>query len=202
MRLQLIEKYFHPTKVLDIGANIGQFHKECKQTFPECFIFSIEANKDHKERLSWVTPDFRILLLGNENKMVSFYRNKTDWAGTGNSIYRELTPHFRDENLLVTQEQMVRLDDQKDIISIDFDLIKMDTQGSEVDIIKGGLNTCKKTKGLLLEVSLAPYNDGAPLYEEVCSFVSNIGFFPIEILDENTDTQQKDVLFLNNTPTK
>ena len=30
----------------------------------------------------------------------------------------------------------------------EFDLIKIDTQGSELDIITGGINLCKKAKGI------------------------------------------------------
>ena len=199
MNLKVIEYYFTPNRILDIGANVGQFRMECQRAFPRSHIFSVEANKDHEARLRSLTNDYAILLLGNEDKIVPFFRNKTDWVGSGNSIYRELTPHFRDENLLVTQEHMVRLDDQRELALTPFDLIKIDTQGSEVDIIKGGLCTCEKAKGLLLEVSLVPYNAGAPLYNEVLRFVAGIGFSPAVILDEHAETHQKDVLFLNST---
>jgi hypothetical protein len=137
------------------------------------------------------------MLLGCETKVVPFYRNKADWVGSGNSIYRELTPHFREENLLVTQERMVKLDDQEQLRAINFDLIKLDTQGSELDIIKGGLDTCKGTKGILLEVSSRPYNQGAPLEDVVVSYMKGIGFHPVATLDENPETFQKDVLFIN-----
>ena len=82
----------------------------------------------------------------------------------------------------------------------EFDLIKIDTQGSELDIITGGINLCNKAKGILLEVSLTQYNEGAPLYQEVISFMENIGFIPKVILDEarNHGAHQQDILFLNN----
>jgi FkbM family methyltransferase len=198
MNLQAITHYLSPTKILDIGANVGQFHKECKDNFPDSFIFSVEANRDHEGRLKALTNDnYAILLLGDENKTIPFYRNKADWVGSGNSIYKELTDHFRDENLLVTQESMVRLDDQEYLVGAGFDLVKLDTQGSELDIIRGGLSLCKQAKGILIEVSSKPYNQGAPLDDAVIEYMGSIGFHPVATLDENPSTFQKDILFIN-----
>jgi hypothetical protein len=64
----------------------------------------------------------------------------------------------------------------------EFDLIKIDTQGSELDIISGGRNLCSKAKGILLEVSLTQYNENSPLISEVHEFMHNFGYEPKEIL--------------------
>ena len=45
MQLYKIKNYFYPYRILDIGANIGQFHTLAKNEFPFSFIFSIEASK-------------------------------------------------------------------------------------------------------------------------------------------------------------
>ena len=44
MNLSKITNYFYPYRILDIGANIGQFHTLAKQTFQDSYIFSIEAS--------------------------------------------------------------------------------------------------------------------------------------------------------------
>ena len=46
MQLYKVQQYFQPNRILDIGANIGQFHQIAKQTFPDSFIFSIEASNE------------------------------------------------------------------------------------------------------------------------------------------------------------
>ena len=66
-----------------------------------------------------------------------------------------------------------------------FDLIKIDTQGSELDIIIGGKNLCSHAQGILLEVSLEPYNDSAPLKDEVDIFMKDFGFAPRLILGQS-----------------
>jgi FkbM family methyltransferase len=198
MKLYKVQDYFHPYRILDIGANIGQFHQLAKQTFPEAFIFSIEASLDCEPSLKELTDNYYIGLLAKDTSEYDFYSRKDAPTGTGNSIYRELTHFYSDDQLQIIKQKGIKLDDLFEPDS-EFDLIKIDTQGSELDIITGGINLCKKAKGILLEVSLTQYNQGAPLHEEVISFMKNLGFQPKIILDEarNHGSHQQDILFIN-----
>jgi FkbM family methyltransferase len=198
MQLYKVQDYFHPYRILDIGANIGQFHQIAKQTFPEAYIFSVEASPDCEASLKQVTENYYIGLLAKDNSEYNFYSRQGDATCTGNSIYRELTQFYSDDQLDIIKQRGIKLDDLFEENS-EFDLIKIDTQGSELDIITGGMNLCKKAKGILLEVSLTQYNEGAPLYGEVISFMESIGFKAEIILDEarNHGAHQQDILFLN-----
>jgi FkbM family methyltransferase len=198
MNLSLIQQYFHPGTVLDIGANIGQFRKIAQLTFPSAYIFSIEANPACEPYLEAITPNYYIGLLAKDNSEYDFYGRTTDPIGTGNSVYRELTHFYSADQLQVIKQQGIKLDDlfTKDST---FDLIKIDTQGSELDIMTGGRNLCKRAKAILLEVSLTKYNEGAPLYDEVLQYMDEFGFEKRDILDEayNHGSHQQDILFVN-----
>jgi FkbM family methyltransferase len=198
MQLYKIANYFTPSTILDIGANIGQFHTLAKNTFPNSAIFSIEASPDCEPHLMKITENYYIGLLAKDNSEYDFYSRKGDMTCTGNSVYRELTQFYSDDQIQILKQQGIRLDDLFESDS-EFDLIKIDTQGSELDIITGGINLCKKAKGILLEVSLTQYNQGAPLHEEVVSFMKNLGFTPKITLDEsrNHGSHQQDILFIN-----
>jgi FkbM family methyltransferase len=198
MNLYKIQEYFLPYRILDIGANIGQFHKLAQNTYPEAFIFSIEASPECEQALKEITPNYYIGLLAKDNLEYDFYSRKDAPTGTGNSIYRELTHFYSDDKLEILKQTGIKLDDLFEEDS-EFDLIKIDTQGSELDIISGGLNLCKKAKAIILEVSLTQYNEGAPLYDEVISFMRNLGFRKEAILDEarNHGSHQQDILFIN-----
>ena len=137
-------------------------------------------------------------MLAKDNSQYKFYKRKGDPTGTGNSFYRELTHFYSDDQLDIVNEKGIMLDDLFEEGS-EFDLIKIDTQGSELDIITGGIALCKKAKGILLEVSLTQYNEGAPLYGEVVQFMKGIDFTPVEVLDEsrNHGAYQQDILFIN-----
>jgi FkbM family methyltransferase len=165
MNLKIIEKYFSPNSVLDIGAHHGEFYLECKNAFPECVVISIEGNIDCADILQSVNPNCIISLLGRETGKTVFYKQKNNLQCTGSSLYRELTHHF-DDNSVIKEERILSTLDML-LPTTAFDLVKIDTQGSEVDIIKGGINLISKSKGVILEISQVPYNQGAPLKEEV-----------------------------------
>jgi FkbM family methyltransferase len=198
MQLYKITKYFYPNRILDIGANIGQFHMLAKNEFSSSFIFSIEASKECETSLKIITDNYYIGMLAKDNSEYKFYKTKENPTSTGNSFYRELTQFYSDDKLDIVTEKGIMLDDLFEQES-EFDLIKIDTQGSELDIITGGINLCKKAKGILLEVSLTQYNENAPLYDEVIQFMDNFGFKIGDILDENNVpgiVSQQDILFI------
>lgn len=198
MNLYKISQYFYPHRILDIGANVGQFYQIAKQTFPDSFIFSIEASDECESYLKQLTDNYYMGLLTKDNLEYKYYSRKNDPTCTGNSIYKELTEFYSDEHLEIIKKNGIRLDDLFEKES-EFDLIKIDTQGSELDIIEGGFNLCSKAKGILLEVSLTQYNENSPLYDEVINYMKNIGFKMEEILDEqrNHGSHQQDILFIN-----
>jgi FkbM family methyltransferase len=198
MNLYKILDYFPPHRILDIGANIGQFHLEAKHTFPDSFIFSIEASTECESHLKQITENYYMGLLAKDNDEYDFFSIKNNPINTGNSIYRELTHFYSDDQLKIIRKKGIKLDDLFDNDS-EFDLIKIDTQGSELDIISGGFELCSKAKGILLEVSLTQYNENAPLYDEVIRFMNDLGFVKTDILDEarNHGSHQQDILFIN-----
>jgi FkbM family methyltransferase len=198
MQLYKVQQYFQPNRILDIGANIGQFHEIAKQTFPNSFIFSIEASNECEPYLKQLTDNYYIGMLTKDNNEYNFYSRKNDPIGTGHSIYKELTEFYSDDQLDIIKKRGIKLDDLFENNS-EFDLIKIDTQGSELDIIEGGINLCNKAKGILLEVSLTEYNEDSPLYNEVIAYMEKIGFKSKEILDEqrNHGSHQQDILFIN-----
>lgn len=198
MNVNLVSNYFIPYRVLDIGANIGQFHSLFKKYYSYSYVFSIEASPECEPELKKITNDYLIALLAKDNSVYDFYSRKGDPTCTGNSIYRELTRFYSDDQIDVIKQEAIMLDN---IFSRDteFDLIKIDTQGSELDIISGGKKLCSKAKGIILEVSLTPYNQGAPLYDDVITFMDNFGFTMTDILDEafNNGSHQQDILFIH-----
>ena len=56
------------------------------------------------------------------------------------------------------------------------DLIKMDVQGAELDIIKGGLDIINNAKYLIVELQDTEYNRGAPLAATTIKFLEENGW--------------------------
>ena len=181
-------------KVLDIGAYEGEFYLMFKEFFPKADILMIEANEEKESRLKSIGP-YKIALLGSEdNKEVDYFKCK-DGIPTGNGIYRENTQFkFESEKKKsITLPTLLGSDNG-------YDLIKMDVQGSELDIIKGALPIIRKTDSLLLELQTLEYNKGAPMASDVISYLQGIGFDMVDILNlmySENHLIQVDVLFIN-----
>ena len=56
------------------------------------------------------------------------------------------------------------------------DLIKIDAQGSELDILEGGSKILSNAKYLIVELQHIEYNDNAPLFEESIDIIENAGW--------------------------
>ena len=164
---------------LDIGANVGNFSMFMRRTFPEMEILMLEANLFCDKALEATGIPYEIVCLSNEEKEVKFYYEDTNFHGTGASYYLEKTPHYSKQQHSLLKTRM--LDDV--VGDRSFDFIKMDTQGSELDILRGGTKTVAKAKYVLLELSLVEYNENAPLKAEVMEYMKSIGFEPLELID-------------------
>jgi FkbM family methyltransferase len=200
MSLEKIKNYFIPESILDIGANVGQFYNEIKEIFPNSYYYLIEGNDSCEVVLETLNVDYSISLLSDSEKEVDFYVRKHEPRCTGNSIYRENTSFYDDDQIVILKKQTKTL---SNILNNKvFDLIKIDVQGSEIDIINGGLDIFKNAKGVLMEISLVEYNQNAPVKEFVYEYMSNMGFIPIETIGNinhpiTHELIQQDILFLN-----
>ena len=191
-----------PLTAIDIGANVGQWYSGFKEVFPNANVLSIEANPQCEAELKTLNPNTIITLMGRENNSdgVEMYVNPDANNDVGASIYRETTKWGM--NAQPIKIPMVTLDS----LNRKFDWIKMDVQGAELDVLKGGIETLSRAMIVELELSLMRYNEGAPLASEIISWMWNHGFEMFEVteimyLEENGDgnnkTFQMNVLFLN-----
>ena len=203
MRLEEVRDLgIEPKAILDIGAHSGQFHSWSKRVWPDVGVFMIEANPLHKDTLNRLATQngdsFLISALGDEVREVTFYTRSDKPHTEGNSYYKE--NNFWDIPQLV-QESKVTLKKLDDIFEDGavFDLIKVDTQGSELDILKGGKNLVSKASAIILEVSYIEYNEGAPNQQETLDYMKKIGFEEKMSIGEHYNGEQivqKDLLFL------
>ena len=200
MSLENIKRYFEPKSILDIGANVGQFYNESKVIFPDAYYYLIEGNDSCEIVLETLNVDYSISLLSDSEKEVNFYIRKHEPRCTGNSIYREKTAFYDDDQIMIEKKYTKTLSSLLE--NQTFDLIKIDVQGSEIDIINGGLDIFKNAKGVLMEVSLVEYNQDAPTKDYVYEYMDKLGFKPVELIGNlnhpiTYELIQQDILFLN-----
>tara|TARA_Y100000114_G_C11725248_1_gene310602 strand:- start:178 stop:822 length:645 start_codon:yes stop_codon:yes gene_type:complete len=200
---KLKELGFNPNTILDIGAHKGQFYRWAKNVWPNVFIWMIEANECHEvdlKNLVLNTQDrYTIATMGDIERKVNFYTRKDKPHTEGASYYKESNYWDIPQLVMEIPKTLQTLDGMFSEDSF-FDLIKMDTQGSELDIIKGGRNICKKADYILLEVAVKEYNEKAPLEGEIISFMEDFKFENFMTIGEhisNGEVIQKDIIFKN-----
>ena len=206
-RLKVLkEAGFQPSCILDAGANQGRWTQSVKQIFPEASFLMLEANEYHREVLQKVGVLFKIAVLGaTDGKQSTFYMTKHPAHGaanTGASMFREMSGIF-DDGLLVAQNMSLRTIDSLVSESVlrdcSFNLVKLDLQGAEIEALKGAKQVLKSAAVVFLELSVVPYNMGAPLWFEVHLFMESIGYAAADITElhygANGFLIQVDVMF-------
>jgi len=175
---------FVPNLILDIGAYKGIWSQEIKEMFPRSSIFMIEGNEDHRSDLEKTCIPFEIALLADKQKPVIFHKTRTEYS-TGNSIYREQTNIFTDNNPLYYKQLCVTktLGSIASTYNLHPDMIKLDVQGAEKDIILGGVDVVRQCKVIIIEMSISEYNQGSPLMMEMMQFLDHLGFRLYDIVN-------------------
>lgn len=181
--LRELSKKYKANSILDIGAHHGKFSKFCKSLWKDVDLLMIEGNDECDSILDNLPFDHCIVLLSDTNREVTLYLNPKNLSCTGTSYYKERTRHYK--NSIEVKKNTYTLDEVVEDIDKRYDIIKIDTQGSELDIIKGGLKTVQNCSYLIMEVPILQYNEGSPLFDEIIKYMNNIGFSNYEIIEEH-----------------
>jgi FkbM family methyltransferase len=191
---------YSPRTMLDIGAHIGSFTRDFLGVYPSCVPTLIEPNPFCLADLAKLGFEQHGVAASNEAGFAEMFLSREWLQSTGASIYRENTAHFRDEVVLKQRVEKVRLDDL--FAGRKFDFVKIDTQGSELDVILGGSEILRQADYILVEVSLVEYNIGGAAAEAVFAKLAELGFHCTDVTEfhrlagvHNGNLLQIDVLF-------
>ena len=198
-RLAAVE--FAPRVVYDIGAYRGAWSKAACEILPSAEFFLFEANADNESYLAGTGYQYFIGALSGENASEKSLFLPQAGDSTGTSLYVENTTHYASGNLQVRTVPTQRLDT---VISANRlpppDLLKIDVQGSELDVMEGATNALADASALILETSFVTYNRGAPLIADVIAAVDRFGLKCVDVCELHRSSRgvalQIDLLFV------
>jgi FkbM family methyltransferase len=181
--------------VYDIGACKGEWTKKMEQSvLMDADFFLFEGNPAYRDVLSPYINHIGILSNPGRTE-VEFYAG-TD---TGDSYYKESTKHY--ENKEPTKLPCRTLDSLIEEYHLPTpDLLKVDTQGSELDILAGAESIIDKVDLIYLECPIINYNIGAPSIGEYIAYMKSKRFIPMDILEVHRSEEvllQVDILFIH-----
>jgi len=183
-RRKKLFKYFGINKILDVGANNGQYALQIFELGFDGKIISFEPIKSVYNELynktstnkNWEAYNFG---LGdkNENNTINISENIVS-----SSLLDIMPNHIEGapESKVIKTEtiEIKTLDSVYNNIVNEEDqvLLKIDVQGFEKKVIKGALKIMPNIKGIQIEMSLEELYKGEMLFEETISLLSSLGF--------------------------
>ena len=178
--------------VFDVGANIGDITLAAARSFPNAHIYSFEPVrstyqmlceniKNYSER---ITPyNFGFF---NVSKRLDIHIMSSHGASSildQSPNYKSVHPHIRETG--TESIQVYTLDSFMADKSIDrIDIMKIDVEGTELEVIEGGRETFKnKVDNVFIELSFLRRNRESAYWVEICRLLYDLGFMLINVYD-------------------
>ncbi len=213
----------NPT-IIDVGANKGQTIVFFKKIFPRLKIFAFEPSETYKFLEKKYHDDKNIKLSNvaidkKKGKKKFYYHKFKSYNTSGLSGFYKINKDSKDHIRLKSSERnkilkeinfsySVNCMSLDDIFKkkINIDLLKIDTQGNELNVLKGSKKLLKNIKFIKLELMLYDYYEKSYSISDIDLFLKKYNFKIFNILEVqqnpvNFKTDWIDVLFYN-TKTK
>lgn len=200
-----------PRTVVDVGANVGQFAVASSKLFSEALVHSFEPVPECAEELRKNVARLQNVevypaALGEKEGVLSFHVN----AHTHSSSPLSLTEAHRTAFPKAQENREIEVEvSTLDRVFEGMDLkppvlIKLDVQGYEAHVLRGGEKTLERADYVVMEVSFRPMYQGEKLFREILLMMEGYNFRferPLGWLREPATGEilQADVLFVRNS---
>jgi len=176
-------------KVLDIGAHIGEFAFFSNNHLMAELVVSVEP----------FSKSFELLELNNPGENFEYAITSKDLNKMYVSeISTQLNSLYTDSTRKQTKEVKIRpikLEDflKKECSDIKFDLLKIDTEGSEYDVLESGMNQLKNFKYILVEIKIDASN-----FQKITNLLNKVGGYELLAMSNYRQGQRSiDMLFVS-----
>lgn len=173
--------------VLDVGANTGQFARGISELFPQATIVSFEPLPDAFEQLrNWAAtraPKAHAIqvALGDSDGTVQMYRHVEHTVSSSllstTDENGQLYPMTRAQEMIeVRMRRLDSLQQEFEPFVRDDLLIKLDVQGFEDRVVRGGMQTIRRAAACIVELNLKRLYDGQARVPDIVMLFDQLGF--------------------------
>ena len=173
--------------IIEIGAlevSKKEPFYELLDHFPSSKIIGFEIEEEVCDQMNLKAPkgvEYYPHALGEKNERKKLYITQHPMC---TSLYKPNEKLIRLYNNLEvaylkneTEIETITLDTFADKYNInDVDFLKVDVQGAELDIFKGGKNVLKNVIKIICEVEFLPIYENQPLFGDICNFLNQNDF--------------------------
>jgi FkbM family methyltransferase len=189
---------------VDVGAFDGAFFEIIRNERPVKKTILIEPQENYYQQLKRkyasdhsVTIQQHILLA--ESRPVEFHINSLPATSSVLAADEKLLGSEIDITGRKVQAHSTTLDEVMSAHSGTVSLLKIDVQGAELDVLKGGAKTLQRTQLAWIEVSFKPLYKNSTLFADVQQYMEAQGFVMINIVPgfkgKSGELLQADCLF-------
>lgn len=173
--------------VIDVGANEGQFAHLISGFFPRADLYCFEPLRGpYAELESWAqTQDGRVhcfhLALGDHEGTVDMHLHQEHTPSSSlleaTDTCHRIYPQTRSERLVPVRLSTLDWALGGLVDEMEFEiLLKLDVQGFEDRVLRGGAHVVSKCRALLLEVSLEPLYEQQASFHGIAALAYELGF--------------------------
>ena len=210
MLMELIKRH-QMDLVLDIGANTGQFVKRLRKKGYKGDVISCEPLKEAFKILEqnaeydarWETNNFAI------GKAYSTQKINVTSNSFSSSLYEinQVHQEAAETSSMIGMEEVQVVPLKKVYSNVGSErkvLLKIDTQGYEMEVIEGAEEELTSIAVILVELSMVPLFKGGPVYTDVIHKLETLGFelfhiFPEFVHPKTSRLLQANGFFVRNT---
>ncbi len=173
-------KQFRPNVVLDVGAAKGSWSLRAAQVWPGAQYYMIDPlteNEKYLKGLSETDTRFHYLQTAVGDEVSDLVMNVTpdhdgssllSWAGEDPNRQRRIPVTTLDH--LIADGKLAQPE-----------LVKIDVQGFELKVLKGGERVFQSAEVFIVEVNLYEFMRGCPRVHEIVAFFAERGFYLFDI---------------------
>ncbi len=169
--------------VFDIGANVGQFTMMIHKILPHAKIFSFEPIEGCYNKLAENMTNvsnfhaFNYALGDTDTNMeihVNVFTPSSSFLPMA-KLHKQAFPHTDEAHLKKVKIKQLDLVAQELNFEDDL-LVKIDVQGYEDRVIRGGQRVISRARVLIVETSFQPLYDGQLLFEDIYDILRKMDF--------------------------
>jgi len=209
---EFLFKYLNKSniKLIDVGAHKGFFVDliNKKMGVSEAILIEpLEKSfevllKKYSNKKGWII--LKNVISDKNNKEVKFFINSSEETS---SLLKIKTMEELEDVDTVQKEELVLKTKTLDSICLEnnfnaADLIKIDVQGAEHLVLKGGAETIKNSKIVWIENSFKPLYEKSSIFNDIYQMMGDLGFYLAEISPGHKSMRgellQVDALYINN----
>lgn len=171
--------------VIDVGAHIGNYIKDTLDAHPGSSIIAFEPHPNTFRRLSENIDHENVVLknlgVGKRHSVLPLYDHASLDGSQHASLYENVITKIHGGDAIAHDVEIVTLDEMfKDDHSIKIDLLKIDTEGNELDVLLGATELLKNRRIKAVQFEFNEMNiESGHRFKDFFEFLHEYDFFRI-----------------------